>query len=49
MVLAPLPRLALMDQKITPGLVFFDSLSGIIPTHSHYKKRRLHDSGRLFY
>jgi len=29
MVLAPLPRLALMDQKITPALVSFDSLSGI--------------------
>jgi hypothetical protein len=29
MVLAPLPRLALMDQKVTPALVSFDSLSGI--------------------
>ncbi|MFT5882101.1 MAG: hypothetical protein ACI9FG_000599 [Crocinitomicaceae bacterium] len=29
MVLGPLPRLALMDQKITPALVSFDSLSGI--------------------
>ena len=29
MVLAPLPRLASMDQKITPALVSFDSLSGI--------------------
>jgi hypothetical protein len=29
MVLAPLLRLALMDQKITPALVSFDSLSGI--------------------
>ena len=29
MVLAPLPRLALIDQKITPALVSFDSLSGI--------------------
>jgi len=32
MVLAPFPRLALIDQKITPVLVSFDSLSGI----SHY-------------
>ena len=30
MVPAPLPRLALLDQKITPALVSFDSLSGII-------------------
>ena len=30
MVLAPLPRLALIYQKITPALVSFDSLSGII-------------------
>jgi hypothetical protein len=29
MVLAPFPRLALIDQKITPALVSFDSLSGI--------------------
>ena len=29
MVLAPLPRLALIHQKITPALVSFDSLSGI--------------------
>ncbi|MFT5881946.1 MAG: hypothetical protein ACI9FG_000440 [Crocinitomicaceae bacterium] len=29
MVLAPLPRLALMDKKITPVLVSFDLLSGI--------------------
>ncbi|MFT5883059.1 MAG: hypothetical protein ACI9FG_001569 [Crocinitomicaceae bacterium] len=29
MVLAPLPLLALIDQKITPLLVSFDSLSGI--------------------
>ncbi|PQJ29071.1 hypothetical protein BSZ32_11600 [Rubritalea profundi] len=29
MVLAPFPRLALIDQKITPVLVSFDSLSGI--------------------
>ncbi|MFT5882962.1 MAG: hypothetical protein ACI9FG_001471 [Crocinitomicaceae bacterium] len=29
MVLAPLPRLALIHQKITPALVSFDSISGI--------------------
>ena len=29
MVLAPLPRLALIHQKITPALVSFDSLNGI--------------------
>jgi hypothetical protein len=29
MVLAPFPRLALIDQKITPALVSFDSLSGV--------------------
>jgi hypothetical protein len=34
MVLAPLPRLALMDQKITLAFVSFDSLSGITPVQA---------------
>jgi hypothetical protein len=33
-VLAPLPRLALMDQKITLAFVSFDSLSGITPVQA---------------
>ena len=41
MVLAPLPRLALIYQKITPALVSFDSLSGIRASHCAYSPQFL--------
>jgi 23S rRNA (adenine1618-N6)-methyltransferase len=43
MVLAPPPRLALMDQKITPALVSFDSLSGIILFRVYSENERIED------